>query len=236
MAFSLLKEKLMRRLDWGRKQGGKLMATTIEEGRKHPTIVLRRASYAEDKYRAVGGVHGLKPEQIESGIASTPAHDLIFHDGKIIPTMTFTNCYVGGDASQQDNILNLDKAAARAMTEQKPNNQITFARGRFAFIAISFLAFLTIADARSAIAQDQSNSGHSTAWAPAAIEHAQRMRMFRDADHGGQPTPPLIPRFQANLDPHGIVATDQPGGATITANNPFFQNLGTNGRTCFTCH
>ena len=212
------------------------MATTIEKGPKRPIIVVCRASYAGGKYRAVGGAHGLKPEQIEPGTASTPAHDLIFHDGKIIPTMAFTNCYVGGDASQQNNILNLDKAAAAAMTEQKPNNQISFARGRFAFIAISFLAFLTIADARSAIAQAQSNSGHSTAWAPAAIEHAQRMRTFRDADHGGQRTPPLIPRFQANLDPHGIVATDQPGGATSTANNPFFQSLGTNGRTCFTCH
>jgi hypothetical protein len=34
----------------------------------------------------------------------------------------------------------------------------------------------------------------------------------------------------------GEVATFQPGGATITANNAFFQDLGTNGRTCFTCH
>src|ERR1700722_13869495 len=136
------------------------MATTIEKGQKRPIIVVRRASYAGGKYRAVRGAHGLKPEQIESGTASTPAHDLIFHAGKIIPTMGFTNCYVGGDASQQNNILNLDKAAAAAMTEQKPNNQISFARGRFAFIVISFLAFLTIADARSAIAQAQSNSGH----------------------------------------------------------------------------
>ncbi|MBF6571045.1 MAG: hypothetical protein IVW54_19445 [Candidatus Binataceae bacterium] len=33
-----------------------------------------------------------------------------------------------------------------------------------------------------------------------------------------------------------MVASYQPGGTTIAKNNPFFQNLGTNGRTCFTCH
>ena len=32
------------------------------------------------------------------------------------------------------------------------------------------------------------------------------------------------------------MATFQPGGATFTFNNAFFQNLGTNGRTCFSCH
>ena len=37
-------------------------------------------------------------------------------------------------------------------------------------------------------------------------------------------------------DPAGALATFQPNGATVTANNAFFQNLGTNGRTCFSCH
>ena len=76
----------------------------------------------------------------------------------------------------------------------------------------------------------------SRAWAPAAIEHAQKMRLFRDADRGSQPTPPIIPRFETDDDPSGRIATFQPGGPTFTALNPFFQNLGTNGRTCFTCH
>ncbi len=34
----------------------------------------------------------------------------------------------------------------------------------------------------------------------------------------------------------GQSPTFQPNGPTITAENAFFQNLGTNGRTCFTCH
>jgi hypothetical protein len=37
-------------------------------------------------------------------------------------------------------------------------------------------------------------------------------------------------------DPSGRVATYQPLGATITAGHAFFSPLGTNGRTCFSCH
>jgi cytochrome c peroxidase len=62
------------------------------------------------------------------------------------------------------------------------------------------------------------------------------MRAFKDADRGSQPTPPVIPRFEVDGDPSGQIATFQPGGPTFAATNAFFQNLGTNGRTCFTCH
>ena len=73
-------------------------------------------------------------------------------------------------------------------------------------------------------------------WQPGAIGHDQRMRKYRDVDNGTQPTPPIIPRFELDADQSGAVATFQPGGATITSNNAFFQDLGTNNRTCFTCH
>ena len=73
-------------------------------------------------------------------------------------------------------------------------------------------------------------------WEPGAIAHAQRMGQYKDVDQGAQPTPPIINKFEVDSDPSGRVGTFQPNGATITANNPFFQNLGTNGRTCFTCH
>ena len=36
-------------------------------------------------------------------------------------------------------------------------------------------------------------------------------------------------------DPSGVQRTIATGGV-IDLNNPFFQDLGTNGRTCFTCH
>ncbi len=83
---------------------------------------------------------------------------------------------------------------------------------------------------RVAAAQD------TPAFAPGMINHMQKMKEFPDPDHGAQPTPPVIPRFSLDADPSGAVSTFQPGGATFTFNNAFFQNLGTNGRTCFSCH
>ena len=74
------------------------------------------------------------------------------------------------------------------------------------------------------------------AFAPGMIAHMQAMRRFKDPDRGVQSAPNIIPRFALDEDPSGAVATFQPGGATFPANNAFFKNLGTNGRTCFTCH
>jgi cytochrome c peroxidase len=73
-------------------------------------------------------------------------------------------------------------------------------------------------------------------WARGAIHHAQKMRVHKDRDQGSQPTPLMISKLDIDDDPGGRIGTFQPGVATITANNAFFQNLGTNGRTCFTCH
>ena len=73
-------------------------------------------------------------------------------------------------------------------------------------------------------------------FAPGMINHMQQMKRFKDVDRGQQPTPPVIPRFSFDPDPTGAVVTFQPNGATFTFNNAFFQNLGTNGRTCFSCH
>jgi cytochrome c peroxidase len=69
------------------------------------------------------------------------------------------------------------------------------------------------------------------------IAHKQKMLdLFPDATGGVQATPPVIPKVQKDADPSGMIATFQPNGPTLTANNAFFQNLGSNGRTCFTCH
>jgi cytochrome c peroxidase len=46
----------------------------------------------------------------------------------------------------------------------------------------------------------------------------------------------FVPRFQEFADPEGRFANFNLGGPTDTANNPFFQDLGTNGRRCVTCH
>ena len=89
-----------------------------------------------------------------------------------------------------------------------------------------------------AIAQQAANDTGAgmPAFAPGMIDHMQAMRRFKDPDQSVQQAPPIIPRFEIDKDPTGAVATFQPGGATFPANNAFFQNLGTNGRTCFSCH
>jgi len=107
----------------------------------------------------------------------------------------------------------------------------------FSLSALVFI-FVSAVPSRTASAQEAGtvDPTQSVNWAAGAIGHAQQMRRYQDADQASQPTPPMIPKFEVDADSSGRVATFQPNGATITANNPFFQNLGTNGRTCFTCH
>jgi len=51
------------------------------------------------------------------------------------------------------------------------------------------------------------------------------------ADDGG-----IIPSFAVFPDPSGFFATVNQAGSTAISSNPFFQVLGTNGRSCVTCH
>jgi cytochrome c peroxidase len=102
----------------------------------------------------------------------------------------------------------------------------------------NFVLLCGLAAGQPALAQDMGiiDPGQSTAWTAGAIAHAQQMRRYSDPDNGTQPTPPVIPKFELDTDSSGVVGTFQPGVATVTSNNAFFQNLGTNERTCFTCH
>jgi cytochrome c peroxidase len=52
----------------------------------------------------------------------------------------------------------------------------------------------------------------------------------------GTKPPTVIPQSEVTVDPAGTLGSYQPGGQTITAKNAFFLSLGTNGRTCFSCH
>src|SRR6516225_4193395 len=62
--------------------------------------------------------------------------------------------------------------------------------------------------AQSAFAQNfQGNDPAETrAFAPAANAEAQKMRMFKDADIGTQPTPGIIPAFGLSRDSSGWIA------------------------------
>ncbi len=46
----------------------------------------------------------------------------------------------------------------------------------------------------------------------------------------------IIPKFQVFGDPDGAFATMNLGGPTDMSSNPFFQDMGSNGRKCVTCH
>ena len=118
-----------------------------------------------------------------------------------------------------------------------------FACMALASLLIAFAGFASAApnSGNSANPGNSVNSSHSNnaaeqAWQKGAIGHAQQMRRFPDAERGAQPTPPVIPQFEADFDPSGMIATDQPNGATSTSANAFFGDLGTNDRTCMTCH
>ncbi len=59
------------------------------------------------------------------------------------------------------------------------------------------------------------------------------LALLSAAAHGEPPT--ILPKLDVHLDSSGAFATYQPRGAT-SENNAFFESLGTNGRTCGTCH
>jgi hypothetical protein len=64
-----------------------------------------------------------EPTALAPGLPSTPDHDLVFHGGKIIADLVFTNFYVGGaDAWQSSDIESIDQALAAAMSDQNLNN------------------------------------------------------------------------------------------------------------------
>jgi cytochrome c peroxidase len=98
------------------------------------------------------------------------------------------------------------------------------------------LTFSLVAGPVAAIAEINDIDPANYAWQAGAIRHAQQMRAYVDADTGQQPTPPVIPQFAFQFDPSGAIATAQPSGPTQTSQNAFFANLGTNNRTCFSCH
>ena len=102
----------------------------------------------------------------------------------------------------------------------------------------AILACIVSGSPTPAMAQSAGGQGAADvpAFAPGMINHMRAMRQFKDPDQGVQSTPSVIPKFEIDRDASGAIATFQPNGATFTANNAFFQNLGTNGRTCFTCH
>jgi hypothetical protein len=74
----------------------------------------------------------------------------------------------------------------------------------------------------------------SPRWAEQAGEAAAAAPLLRF--FGAQTTPATVPVYQTITNPFGASATYQPAGPTATAGNAFFASLGTNGRSCASCH
>lgn len=64
----------------------------------------------------------------------------------------------------------------------------------------------------------------------------QALRTTRPVRPSAERAPLVIQQFDPFLNSSGIGATYQSSGPTVTAGNAFFEPLGTNGRTCQTCH
>ena len=95
---------------------------------------------------------------------------------------------------------------------------------------------MPIALVRPSWADDNKDALGAAAVAGEIADKQQLLRLFPDPTATTRPTPAVIPQMQIDDDPSGKIATFQPRGATQTASNAFFQNLGSNGRTCFSCH
>ena len=96
---------------------------TAEIHRFRPMNVhVMRGSLAELKYRTMSGVPDLHPDVLAPGLPPTPAHNLMFHGGKTILNLMFTNFYIGGDAWSDSDIENIDGSLAAAMSEPTLNN------------------------------------------------------------------------------------------------------------------
>src|ERR1035441_8404124 len=101
------------------------MAKTASANVRPMNVHVAPRSSAEKAFRALAGLPGrpAQPEAIAPGIRPSPAHDLLFHGGKIIPNLTFKNFYVGGaQAWQLSDIQSIDQALAAAMSDQNLNN------------------------------------------------------------------------------------------------------------------
>jgi cytochrome c peroxidase len=80
---------------------------------------------------------------------------------------------------------------------------------------------------------------HGPASAPPYFEEVYQSALraaLPDKVYNDGGVPPVVPASEIDPDPAGCTASYQPGGAVTTASNAFFQSLGTNGRSCITCH
>ena len=79
------------------------------------------------KTKAEKGFHSRKsmpkPAVRAPGVPATPEHDLVYHGGKTIADLVFSNFYVGGSGAwQSSDIQSIDQGLAAAMSDRHLNN------------------------------------------------------------------------------------------------------------------
>ena len=69
------------------------------------------------------------------------------------------------------------------------------------------------------------------------VAHLRKVgQQFPQAPSQQRGSPNFLPPYQSDPDENGTMGTYPPNGGTVVPSSPFFRSLGTNGRTCFTCH
>jgi hypothetical protein len=114
------------------------------------------------------------------------------------------------------------------------------------FVAAGALAGAVCLTAGMATAQTVSPEAHSITgslpswwprWFPPVLNQALSIPApGMTPVPGGTKPPATIPQSETDFDPTGLLGTYNQPGPTSTATNAFFLPLGTNGRTCFSCH
>jgi cytochrome c peroxidase len=106
-----------------------------------------------------------------------------------------------------------------------------FFAGLFLLIAIVMIA--EIGASRRAIAQGGPQEAGMPIWMKQVWRHSL-MAPRPSPTAAGRPA--VIPQLLSTPNANGVLTSYQPKGATRTLGNPFFTSMGTNGRSCFTCH
>jgi hypothetical protein len=93
-------------------------------------------------------------------------------------------------------------------------------------------AIVLLAMASPAWADDLSAA--ATAGSVSQLQNLGKKFLQSPSEQRGSPN--FLPQYQTDEDEDGMMGTYQPNGGTVVPSSPFFRSLGTNGRTCFTCH